>query len=73
MNQILKNFYSNEHQRETVKQFQLEVLSEMAVDAVFAGEDVKGFADAKKLIEKSFDKLNDMYGKIEGDIISNSK
>jgi hypothetical protein len=65
MNQYLQNFYGNIGQREAVKLFMVEVLGEMAVERAFAGKPVVGIAEAKELVDKTFDKLDEIYGKIE--------
>jgi hypothetical protein len=68
----LKAFYENEAQRESVRAFMVECLKEIAVDRAFAGEDIKGIPEAHKLIGAMFDKLDELYGKIEV-IKSNSR
>jgi predicted transcriptional regulator len=62
---LLKSFFDDENTREAFKAFQIAVLEEQAVEAVFSGKDVKGFAEAKKVINGSFDKLKELYDKIE--------
>ena len=73
MNQQLRNFYQNEGQREAIKEFFIECLKEMAVERAFEGKGVVGIAEARELITKSFEKLNEMYGKIIETEISNSR
>jgi hypothetical protein len=62
---LLKRFYDDENTREVFREFQIAVLEEQAVEAVFGGKDVTGFAEAKKVINASFEKLKDLYDKIE--------
>lgn len=68
----LKVFYENEVQREAVREFMVECLKELAAEKTFAGESVSGIQDAKALVDKMFDTLDGMYGKIEV-IKSNSR
>ena len=73
MNQTLKQFYDNENGREAVKLFMVEQLREMAVEQVFNKKAIAGIYEARKVIDKTFDKLAELYGKIEEPIISNSR
>ncbi len=61
----LKNFYENESMRETVKSFMVDVLKEIAVQKTFDGEETTGIKDARELVDKTFDKLKELYGKID--------
>jgi hypothetical protein len=69
----LKQFYDNETQREEVKAFMILCLQEMAVERTFAGEDVYGIKEARDLVEKTFDKLAELYGTIPKVISPNSR
>lgn len=69
----LRNFYTNEHQRESVREFMVVTLKDMLVDTAFRGEDVGGFKEANELINKVFNKLEEEYGKIESSEIPNSR
>lgn len=60
---FLNQFYNDEHTREAVKQFLIDQLDKLALERVYSGEDVKGIADAKETIEKSFIELKELYGK----------
>jgi len=73
MNNTLRNFYMNESEREAVKLFLLENLKELAWDRAFKNETVEGIYEAKELIERSFNKLDELYGKIDVVIINNSR
>ncbi len=66
-------FYRNPSEREAVKAFMIETLAQMAVDKAFNREDVNGIADARDLIDKTFQKLGEKYGKIEEPVIHNSR
>lgn len=72
MNQ-LKQFYDDEGQREAVREFMIEVLGEMAIERAFDGKPTVGIQEARELVEKTFNKLAEKYGKIEKPIISNSR
>jgi len=61
----LKAFHDNENQREAVKDFMVECLKEMAVDKTFNGEETTGIKESRELINKTFDKLAELYGKIK--------
>lgn len=69
----LQVFYLNETQRDAVHNFMVEVLKEITVEKAFDGEDVSGIREARALVEKVFDKLEEKYGIIEPPIIANSK
>jgi len=58
----LKNFYTNSVEREAVKQFLFETLREMAVKRVFEKQTVSGIYEANKVIERVFDRLEELYG-----------
>lgn len=59
---LLRTFYNDIHTRETFKEFQLNLLRQMAVDRVFDKEDIAGIHEAKQIIEDSFSRLEEMYG-----------
>lgn len=70
---ILGNFYRDSALRETVKKFFIDTLADMAVEKTFNGESVSGIKDAKELIEKAFENLEETYGNIEKPVIPNSR
>lgn len=72
MDQLFK-FHQNKAQREIVKAFLIQNLKELAVARTFNGEPVTGIKDAKEAIDKSFDKLEEIYGKIKEKKIPNSR
>lgn len=51
--------------REAVKDFQIQCLKDLAVNKTFEGEDVKGIKEARELVDKMFDTLDQMYGIIK--------
>jgi hypothetical protein len=69
----LNSFYQNVVMRDSVKAFMIEELKEMAVEKTFAGQETKGIKEARDCLDKTFNKLGQMYGKIEEPIISNSR
>ncbi len=73
MNNTLRIFYSNKNEREAVKEFLILNLKEMGGERALVGESVAGIKDAKDAIEKSFDKLDELFGIISEPITINSK
>jgi len=73
MNNILKTFYDNEIERETVKQFMIEVLGDIAKGRAFEGKPTQGIQEARELIEKTFDKLHEDYAIIKAPLPTNSR
>lgn len=61
----LQTFYTNTPEKEAVQSFFMAQLREMAADMALDGEDVSGIKDAADLVTRTFDKLDEMYGKIE--------
>ena len=61
MNQ-LNLFYQNESEREAVKAFFIQTLEELAVERVFDKQSVAGIYEARKVVSKVFDKLEEKYG-----------
>lgn len=68
----LQTFYNQTSMREAVQQFQVAVLRELAADAAVAGESTAGFKDANDAINRSFAKLEEMYGKVPAPVRRNS-
>lgn len=62
-NTALKTFHNNSLQRESLKDFMLETLKEIAVEKAFAGESVVGIPEAKLLIDKLFIELDKLSSK----------
>jgi len=71
MNENLNRFYNDEYTREDVKSYFLETLDMVALERVYEGEDTKGIADAKEVIEKAFVDLGDVYGKKKETLVTN--
>lgn len=61
----LQRFYGDKPMSEAVQAFMIQVLRDMAADQAFKGVDVSGIRDANMCIDKTFDKLEEIYGKIE--------
>jgi hypothetical protein len=58
----LKKIQENSQQRDSLKEFMIEILEKITVDRVFKNESVAGIPEAKILIDKVFselDKIND--------------
>jgi hypothetical protein len=72
-NYNLKTFYDNKPLREAFQSFLIEQLKTMAVDTVFDKKATAGIYEAKKVIDRAFEKLDELYGKIESPIIPNSR
>lgn len=53
--------------------FMIESLKEMTVEKAFEGESVAGIQEARALVDKMFEKLEEKYGKIEVIINANSR
>lgn len=73
MDRTLRQFYDNEQMRNSVKEFLISSLKDIAVEKTFSGENVDGIKDAKELIESAFRNLEVSYGKIKEPVISNSR
>lgn len=69
----LQLFYNDIPKREAVKSFMQNMLRELAADKALKGEDTSGIKEAGECVEKSFDRLKELYGKIDEEIIPNSK
>lgn len=65
MNRLLAQFYEQEGIRKAVEEFMVETLKEYAVEKTFEGESVGGIKEAREVVEKMFDKLDTIYGKIK--------
>ena len=69
----IQQFYLNENMRESVKEFFLLALKEIAVDRVFGKQTISGVYEAKKTIDLAFSKMEELYAPKEGPISSNSR
>ncbi len=61
----LQTFYTNTPEKEVVQAFLMAQLREMAADMAIDGDDVSGIKDAATLVTRTFDKLDELYGKID--------
>lgn len=61
MNPLLL-FYRNENERNAVKAFMVSELREMAADMAMNDEPVNGVYEASRLIDKVFNRLEELYG-----------
>lgn len=60
MNPLLL-FYRNENEREAVKAFMIQQLGEMTVEMAFEGKPVTGIQEARQLVDKMFNRLEERY------------
>lgn len=58
---LLRQFYTDEHTRETVKQFMYDQLKELTIEKAFKKESIDGIYEAKELVDKMFDTLSSKY------------
>jgi len=65
MDKILQQFYAVEAMRVTLEEFMIDTLKQMAVEKTFEGENVTGIKEARELVTKMFDRLDELYGKIK--------
>lgn len=61
MEKLLNQFQNDEHIREAVKEFMYKQLDVYALEAVYAGKDTKGIANAKQAITDAFTVLAGLY------------
>lgn len=57
----LKQFYFDTETKENVKNYLIEFLEKEALEKVFAGDEVLGFCEAKRVIEKAFYNLEVLF------------
>ena len=62
---LLALFHQDEPTRNAVKEFQLAVLDEMVLEDCYnkGGENAKALQQTKRLIEKSFIRLDELFAK----------
>ncbi len=58
---ILNQFYNEETKREAVKTFLIERLKEMAIETVFDKKATAGIYEARKVIDRAFERLEELY------------
>lgn len=68
-------FYQDEFTREDFRQFQLKLLEEMILEDCYNNDSKNGLALrlTKDLIDKSYNRLDDIFGQAEKPITSNSR
>jgi len=57
----LREFYADRAMQEAWTTFIVEVLKEEIIKKAFRGEDVKAIAEARKILEKAFSSLYDVF------------
>ncbi len=62
MDEVLRKFNGDPHTKDAFKAYMLSCIESEAVKRVFAREDVTAIADAKDLIDKTFEQLDIDYG-----------
>lgn len=74
MNQdLLKIFYTDEHTRNAVKEFMVAQLELMAIDTVFKKESIDGIYEARALVDKTFNRLAELYAQPKKQNIETSR
>lgn len=61
MDSILRKFNGDIHTKEALLEYIHMCIADEGVRRIYAGEDVAGVKDARKLIDLSFEKLQDQY------------
>ena len=69
----LNSFYLDVHQREAVKAFMIEQLAQATVDKAFNNQSTEGIYEAKQLVDKMFETLDEMFGKKEKPVITSMR
>jgi hypothetical protein len=69
----LQQFQLNEILREAVKAFMIEQLREMAVERVFDKKAISGIYEARKVVDATFDKLEELYAEKKKPLIESSR
>ena len=62
MDEVLRKFNGDPHTKDAFKGYMLSCIEAEAVKRVFNREDVTAIADAKDLIDKTFEQLGIDYG-----------
>ena len=62
MNETLRQFNGDVHTKEALIDFLHAFVAEEGVRRIYAKESVEAVADAKDIIDKAFDKLQEIYG-----------
>lgn len=69
----LNSFYQDVHQREAVKAFMIEQLEEMTIENVFNDKQITGLYEAKLLVDKMFNTLEETYKQKEKPVIKSMR
>jgi hypothetical protein len=71
----LSLFYQNEAMRESFREFQSKLLEEMILEDCYTNDSKNGLALrlTKDLIEKSFSRLDDIFGEADKPITNNPR
>lgn len=67
----LKIFYEQESVRDAVKDFMHDLLDTSALKAVYKGEDVSGYKEARATVDRLFARLEELYGQKDKPLSSN--
>jgi hypothetical protein len=59
---ILKTFVNNKPVKQAVHDYLINTLKEDILNKAFSGQNITGYAEAKSVIEKAFNKLEGEYG-----------
>lgn len=64
---LLELFYADEHTRESFREFQSKVLEEMILEDCYTtgGDNSKALQQTKKLIDKSYKRLDEIFGRVD--------
>jgi hypothetical protein len=69
--ELLKRFYTDEHTRNAVEEFVIQHLREKSAELAFNGESTEHIKLAKDVINEAWNKLAQIYGKVEDKPIHN--
>jgi len=61
MNNLLDVFNGDRNTKEALKEFMLSVIEQEALERMFKGEDVSHIKDAKLLLDKTFEELENAF------------
>lgn len=73
--QLLERFWNDEHTKEAVRAFQIAILNEMIIEDCYntGSEMGKAHKQTKELIDNSFKRLDEMFGRKEEPKIDNPR
>ena len=61
MNNALEVFNGDRNTKQALKEFMLSVIEQEALQRIFKGEDVSHIRDAKLLLDKTFEELDNAF------------